>query len=189
MGDKSDNMDGGAEGRTGTRSLFGGPEPTLKGFDSIQEGHRFVLDKITELLKEGVTPKGIAVFARTGKLLNPIRELLTEAEIPLYNLSAQDDSEGSNGVNLGTMHRAKGQEFKIVFALDCSHGTLPLEHVGKKIQDPLELEEFVDRESRLLYVSITRARDEAYVLWSGKPSSFICGLSPAPAGPGNLPWR
>lgn len=173
LGDKSDNMDGGAEDRTGTRSLFGGPEPTLKGFDSIQEGHRFVLDRIKELLQAGLTPRGIAIFARTGKLLNPIRELLTDSEIPLYNLSAQHDAEGEDGVNLGTMHRAKGLEFKVVFAVDCSHGTLPLEHVAKKIQDPLELQEFMDRERQLLYVTITRARDEAYVLWTGVPSQFV----------------
>ena len=32
-----------------------------------------------------------------------------------------------------------------------------------------------ERERQLLYVAITRARDEVFVTWHGKPSEFLVG--------------
>jgi superfamily I DNA/RNA helicase len=34
-------------------------------------------------------------------------------------------------------------------------------------------EDFIEQEKQLLYVSVTRARDAAFVTWSGKPSRFL----------------
>jgi superfamily I DNA/RNA helicase len=34
----------------------------------------------------------------------------------------------------------------------------------------------IEQERRLLYVAMTRARDELAVSWSGEPSPFLSGL-------------
>lgn len=173
LGDTNDDMDGGSEDRGRTRSLFWGPEPAMKGFDSPEEEYQFVLNQIEKLLKDGFAPEGIAVFARTGKLLNPLRIMMAESCIPMHDLSSTDTCKTKGGVNVGTMHRAKGLEFKVVFVIDCSINHLPLFSVQEKIKDPLELEEFRTLERQLLYVTVTRARDEAYVLWSDHLSPFL----------------
>jgi superfamily I DNA/RNA helicase/mRNA-degrading endonuclease RelE of RelBE toxin-antitoxin system len=172
----NDDMDGGTEDRSGTHSLLRGPEPRLVGFATTEEEYRFVYDEIKALVGQGLKPRAIAAFARMGKLLNPLKEMLAEGGIPFHSLSNNDDLEAADGINLGTMHRAKGLEFKVVFALSCSEGTLPLAHVLKKHADPVDRSEALERERQLLYVSVTRARDEAYVTWAGKPSQFVEGL-------------
>jgi len=34
-------------------------------------------------------------------------------------------------------------------------------------------EDFIEQERQLLHVSVTRARDAAFVTWSSKPSRFL----------------
>jgi superfamily I DNA/RNA helicase len=174
-----DDLDGGLEDRTKTKSLFGGPEPILKGFDSDEEQCDYVLNKIEALTKQGINHRAIAIFARTGKLLDPIRKALEDNSVPYFDLSKAEKGETAEGVNLGTMHRAKGLEFKVVFAIGCSKANLPLKSASVKIKDSVDQQDFLEREKNLLYVAITRARDEAFVLWSGNPSRFIADIAKA----------
>jgi DNA helicase-2/ATP-dependent DNA helicase PcrA len=87
------------------------------------------------------------------------------------------------GVNLLTLHRAKGLEFTAVFLPRLIAGELPFKR-GRAEADPSE-------ERRLLYVGITRARRHLYLSWSrdarSAPSPFLRELgvtSPPPARPG-----
>ena len=82
-----------------------------------------------------------------------------------------------DGVHFGTMHRAKGLEYKVVFAYDCTEGVMPHMPSLNRIKDPADYEAARARERQLLYVTITRARDEAYVTWAGLPSPFLPDLS------------
>ncbi|WP_062384461.1 ATP-dependent DNA helicase UvrD2 [Demequina iriomotensis] len=55
------------------------------------------------------------------------------------------------GVTLTSMHAAKGLEWDAVFIVGCSEGLLPITHA--------ETDEQLEEEKRLLYVSVTRARE------------------------------
>ncbi len=68
------------------------------------------------------------------------------------------------GVNLLTLHRAKGLEFEAVFVVRVSEGELPIRR-----GEPGE-------ERRLLYVGLTRAKRHLSVTWAGKPSRFLAEL-------------
>ncbi len=62
-------------------------------------------------------------------------------------------------VTLMTMHAAKGLEFPVVFVIAIEEGLLPHE---RSRNSPDELEE----ERRLLFVGLTRAREELHLSWS-----------------------
>ena len=74
----------------------------------------------------------------------------------------------SGAVHLMTLHASKGLEFPAVFVAGVSAGMLPLEMAGR----PTDLAE----ERRLLYVGMTRARQELIVTTSQEPSIFLADL-------------
>jgi DNA helicase II / ATP-dependent DNA helicase PcrA len=96
---------------------------------------------------------------------------------------AEHEREGSaDGVQLLTLHRAKGLEWDAVFLPALEEGLLPVAQAG-------DAEEALAEERRLLYVGITRARRHLWLSWaqarasaSGragrrKPSRFLRALS------------
>ncbi len=58
-------------------------------------------------------------------------------------------------------------------AAEAPNNYLPSAAVLSKKTDPQLREDFIEQERQLLYVSVTRARDAAFVTWSGKPSRFL----------------
>jgi len=73
--------------------------------------------------------------------------------------------DGAHGVNLLTLHRAKGLEFEAVFIPRLEEKELP----SKQARTPEEIAE----ERRLLYVGMTRAKRVLWLTWSGKRSRFL----------------
>ncbi|OOB84382.1 hypothetical protein BZY71_25105 [Leclercia adecarboxylata] len=66
---------------------------------------------------------------------------------------------------LSTLHGSKGLEWKKVIILSCNDGQIP----SKKSVG----EAMIEEERRLLYVGFTRAEQELYISWFGKPSFFL----------------
>jgi DNA helicase-2/ATP-dependent DNA helicase PcrA len=91
-----------------------------------------------------------------------------------------ENAEGE-GVNLLTLHRAKGLEFDGVFLPRLEEGDLPV----RQAKD----EEAVDEERRLLYVGITRARRDLALTWTGTASRFLEELGAVTARPPAEPRR
>ena len=74
----------------------------------------------------------------------------------------------SGAVRLMTLHGSKGLEFPAVFVAGVKAGKLPLEAKGR----PSDVEE----ERRLLYVGMTRAREELVLTTAPEPSCFLEAL-------------
>ena len=95
------------------------------------------------------------------------------------------------GVTLASMHAAKGLEWDVVFVVGLVDGVVP-------IAQSLSRPEAVEEERRLLYVAVTRAREELTLSWSlarnpgakrARPRSrFLTGLAPE-SGPSAPPAR
>ncbi len=96
-------------------------------------------------------------------------------------VSDQDTIDASANVpTLLTLHSAKGLEFRVVFIVGLNDGTLP--HI-RSFDDPEAMEE----ERRLLYVGITRAKDQLFLLYTfnrymfgysepAEPSRFLADI-------------
>ncbi|WP_204150620.1 3'-5' exonuclease [Leptolyngbya sp. CCY15150] len=169
---ESDDLDGSRETRKGTVSLLQGPEPILTAFDSSEQQAQFVAKEVLNLTERGLLLSEIGIFARTRYLLSPVQEHLQSLQIPYTHLNSQDN-ESDLGVRLGTMHRAKGLEFKAVFAIDLSDNILPLPKALLEASDDEVKAESIELERHLLYVTITRARDFVYLCWQGNPTQFL----------------
>ncbi|MGM0597861.1 MAG: ATP-dependent helicase [Myxococcota bacterium] len=84
-----------------------------------------------------------------------LHEFLDEVSL----LSSSEEEDGEEGVNLMTIHAAKGLEFDYVFLPGWEKGIFPLIR-----QDEVDMEE----ERRLAYVSITRARKRVFITKVGR---------------------
>jgi DNA helicase-2/ATP-dependent DNA helicase PcrA len=97
----------------------------------------------------------LAVFARQ---FPNVEEFLTQLAL-LTNLEAEDDQPAradDERLRLSTIHQAKGLEFDVVFVIMLCDGMFPSAR-------SLETPEGEEEERRLMYVAITRARNELYL--------------------------
>lgn len=80
-----------------------------------------------------------------------------------------------NSVTLSTMHSSKGLEFDSVYIMDLIEDIIPcpdsIDKLNDKDRDPLE------EETRLMYVAITRARHNLYLLTPLKKNNKKCNPS------------
>ncbi|MBQ7641542.1 MAG: UvrD-helicase domain-containing protein [Acholeplasmatales bacterium] len=81
-------------------------------------------------------------------------ELKTTKEILDNLLLAEDEHINEMGVNLMTIHKAKGLEFKCVFIISINEGIIP---------PSLKKESDIKEERRILYVAMTRAKEYLYL--------------------------
>ena len=109
-----------------------------------------------------------AVFYRTmpellqGLTLGGEGDLWRQSGVPAYEAGA---------VSLMTFHAAKGLEFSTVFLCGVKEGVVPLDS-ARHSADPAE-------ERRLLYVGMTRAKEELILIAPGEPSPFLDHLPAA----------
>src|SRR5690606_23373182 len=110
----------------------------------------------------------------TNSLVERWQATLTGASIPVTLLG----KKLRPGVRLGTMHRAKGLEFKSVLVPDASDRYLP-SPAALQTADPADREDNLAQERRLLYVSLARGRDDLAVSWVGSPTPFLAEIMEA----------
>ncbi|HLX54653.1 MAG TPA: 3'-5' exonuclease, partial [Aquella sp.] len=91
---------------------------------------------------------------RTEDNLTTLADFLSYAVLESGDRQAQNQE---NAVQLMTVHAAKGLEFKVVFVVGLEDGLFPHEN-------SLQTEQNLEEERRLIYVAITRAKEQLYML-------------------------
>lgn len=105
-------------------------------------------------------------------MLHRARGAVRSAGAVALELSDRNDDPGER-VSIGTMHLAKGLEFKAVAVIACDEDALPLRSRINAAADEAELEDVYDTERQLLYVAATRARDRLLITGVKPGSEFL----------------
>lgn len=119
-------------------------------------------------------------------------------ELKKFDIETKRDDVDSDSIQVSTIHKSKGLEFKTVFIIDVATFKIPLRYTEKPFYVPRELakgvfpasepkEEFLREERRVLYVGMTRTIDNLFVMYptqyesrsrANKASKFVQPLNP-----------
>jgi len=175
LGPEVSDVDGNVEERRGTVSLFNGPVPAIKILDTVAEETRVVSEWLKARTSEGVQPHEVAVFVRSPAELERAKAAAEHAGLPL-NLLDENVETTSGKISIGTMHLAKGLEFRAVAVMACDDEVIPLQERIETVADDADLEDVYNTERQLLYVACTRARDHLLVTGVAPASEFLDDL-------------
>jgi len=169
------DVDGNVEDRSGTISVFNGPEPIVRVLDSIAEEKDVVAQWLTARVAEGMVLGEIAIFVRSPIEIPRARAAVQAARLP-ENVLDDRVKTSRDTVSIGTMHLSKGLEFRAVAVMACDDEVLPLQSRIEEVTDDSDLEEVYETERHLLYVACTRARDHLLVTGVKPASEFLDDL-------------
>jgi len=173
LGPELADVDGNVESRRGTVSVFNGPVPVIAASDNANDEVVKVAEWLASLHKDGLLPHEIGIFVRSKAELDRARAAVERAGLA-YKVLDEHVETVSGKAAIGTMHLAKGLEFRAVAVMACDDEVIPLQARIEAVTDDADLEEVYNTERHLLYVACTRARD--HLLVSGvKPVSEFLG--------------
>jgi hypothetical protein len=170
------DVDGNAEVRNRTVSLFDGPEPATRVCNTHDAEEKAVADWMKALVQQGLKPHEFGVFVRAPEQV-PRAEVAVKAAGLVYKVLDQAVDGLSGHVAISTMHLAKGLEFRAVVVMACDDEVIPLQERIESVADEADLEEVYSTERHLLYVACTRARDYLLVTSTAPASEFLDDLS------------
>jgi mRNA-degrading endonuclease RelE of RelBE toxin-antitoxin system len=172
LGPEVTDVDGNKENRSDTVSVFNGPPPVIRSFSSEDEEIEAVAKWIEERTAEGFLLHELGVFVRSPGELVRATGAVGQAGLA-YKVLDEGVETTSGQVSIGTMHLAKGLEFRAVVVMACDDEVLPLQERIETVGDDADLREVYDTERHLLYVACTRARDHLLVTSVEPGSEFL----------------
>jgi len=119
-------------------------------------------------------------------------------ELEKFDIETKQDATDSEAVQVSTIHKSKGLEFKTIFIIDVATFKIPLRYTEKPFYVPRELaegvipvaepkEEFLREERRVLYVGMTRTIENLFLMYpiqyenrskANKASKYLQALKP-----------
>jgi len=175
LGPAVTDIDGNSEDRGDTVSVFNGPPPAIRQFNSEGEEADAVAGWIKEQSMAGVLPHEFAIFVRSAGQLERAKVAARQAGLPFVVLDDGVEAEAGQ-VSISTMHLAKGLEFRAVAVMACDDEIIPLQERIETVGDDADLQEVYDTERQLLYVACTRARDNLLVTSVQPASEYLDDL-------------
>lgn len=168
------DVDGLEDQRSGTVSVFEGPDPQIVIAESVEVEIGLAAAFLQELIDEGFAPAEIGIFVRSQDQLSRARAAAEMAAVKTRTLV--EAKAGGDEALLGIMHLAKGLEFRAVVLMACDEGVLPLKSRVSDVADEFELDEVIATERQLFYVAATRARERLFVSGVEPGSEFLDDL-------------
>ncbi|WP_349572259.1 3'-5' exonuclease [Azotobacter salinestris] len=170
------DVDGNTEERSGTVSVFNGQAPAIRRLDSPEAEAAAVAEWLSSLQGQGVQPHEMGIFVRSEAELERATSAIIQAGLA-YKMLDEQVATASGFVSVGTMHLAKGLEFRAVAVMACDDEVIPSQARIETVTDDADLAEVYETERNLLYVACTRARDYLLVSSGDMPSEFLDDLA------------
>ncbi len=172
LGPELADVDGNLEKRKGTISVFNGPPPVISVLQSVEKEIAAVAHWLSARLEDGMQLHEIGVFVRSQKELNRAVKAVREHQVPFQILDEKPQPENGT-LCIGTMHTAKGLEFRAVAVMACDDQVIPSQDRIETVTDESDLEDVYNTERHMLYVACTRARDDLWVSGVEPGSEFL----------------
>ena len=166
-----------AEDASEYRSARVGPLPRLLQTATADESFvqaASVVGRWMAELADGEGQETIGILVRTEQAAEALVRALDERAIATRFVSNKTVPAGKPVVM--TMHRAKGMEFSKVLLFGVDDSSLPASFALTEVVES-DREDILQKEKSLLYVAMTRARDELVVIWAGDPSDLLPSVS------------
>lgn len=176
LGPEMTDVDGIKEDRRGTVSVFNGPMPIIKVFETDEAERAFVSRWLNERIAEGIVPHEIGLFVRSATELERAIGSVEKSGLK-HKLLDESITSVPDHVSVSTMHLAKGLEFRAVVVMACDDDVIPSQGRIEVVTDDTDLEEVYNTERHLLYVACTRARDQLLITGVKPGSEFLDDLS------------
>ena len=171
-GEHIDDMDDGVDSNSDYKSLYHGPEPLVKSFESYEDEVVYIDEYVRSIKKEDENSR-ICIVARTQKIIDAYGEYFTGKNISTVKISRNTkDNISNNGIRLATMHRVKGLDFDHVIIASMNDGIVPLDISEKSDEQQIEDERFL-REKSIVFVAATRAKKSLLVTYYGDISKLL----------------
>ena len=162
-------LDDSADTLDGYRSPMHGLRPVVKEYTGQAAELEGLVEQVRAWLDADVELSAIGVAARYGWVARKAARRLKEAGIAAYQVPSK-----TPGVQVGTMHKMKGLEFRCVAVIGADEKSMPAaKAITPEDEDAKAHAQDVQKERCLLFVASTRARDHLYVSYSGAPSPFL----------------
>ena len=175
LGPEVSDVDGISEQRGDTISVFNGPPPIVRVLKDEDAEIQTVAAWLIEQSKAGVQAHEFGIFVRTPGQLSRAQAAVKRAGMSFKTLD-EHVATATGSVSVGTMHLAKGLEFRSVVVMACDDEIIPLQERIENLGDEADLQEVYDTERHLLYVACTRARDHLLVNSVEPASEFLDDL-------------
>lgn len=173
LGPEVVDADGNAEKRDDTISVFNGPPPVIELHESESAESKAAGAWLAEQVKAGVLPHECGIFVRSDAQIVRAKAAVDAAKLPFKVLDEHVETVPGH-VSIGTMHLAKGLEFRAVAVMACDDEVIPLQERIETAGEDSDLKEIYETERQLLYVACTRARDSLRIS-AVKPGSEFLG--------------
>ncbi len=149
-----------------------GPRPLLVRASGIDQQLEEIVSRIVEITRtdKDIGPGDIAVLVPTNNLVNTVCTGISRAGLAVQKLENYN-GKPNHLVKVGTFHRGKGLEFKVVFLPHLNRGYFPRK--PKENQSIEEAAEARELEISQLFVAMTRARDILILLYDDQPSEAL----------------
>lgn len=158
-------------------STVSGQKPCVLICESPEQERQLIIREIKYLTKHlAIQPNQICCLARSQAIREALLRALDLSGIKARNYRVEEGMAEGDSVLVSTLHNSKGHEFRAVFILGMTEGSIP--YVTS--QEPEEME----REAALFYVAMTRAKELLYLSYPCKtandkktyPSRFLADL-------------
>jgi hypothetical protein len=107
-------------------AIFNGPPPVIQTLKSDDEEIKAVAAWIVGHSKAGMMPPEFGLFVRSANQLSRAQAAAKEASVTFKVLDEKVETT-SGHISIGTMHLAKGPEFRTVAVMACDDEVVPLQ--------------------------------------------------------------